>query len=112
MTNPTPYRLITSVELLPLLSACPLADLTRIDVGLEGDWSPTVTTVWTREGGRLSLTDVARVHESFKPSLELYFVDAWIGLHCFRRVGNTNVFDEDFLEKVVNDVESAIASST
>ena len=99
------------MELRPLLSTCPLDELTRIDFGLEGNWSPTVTTVWTRESGRQGQTDVVREHEFFKPSLELYFVDGWIGLHCFSRVGNANVFDEDLLEHVIDDVEAAIASS-
>ena len=100
------------MELLALLSACPLENLTRIDIGLEGDWSPTVRTVWRRNDGRLSQTDVAREHESYKPSLELYFVDGWIGLHCFRRVGNVNVLDESTVERAINDVEAAIASTS
>ncbi len=100
------------MDLLPLLSACPLEDLSRIDVGLEGDWSPTVTTVWTRENGRLGLADAVREHDIFRPCLELYFVDAWIGLHCFGRVGKANVLDETFLERVIRDVEAAMASHT
>jgi len=95
------------MDLPALLSACPLADLTRIDVGLEGNWSPTVTTVWTRESGRLVLSEVVREHECFKPSLELYFEDGWIGLHCFRRTANVNVLDEARLLRVVRDVEVA-----
>ena len=107
LNHPTPQTLGMTMDLPPLLSACPLADLTRIDVGLEGDWSPTVTTVWTREGGRLGFADVAREHEFFKPSLELYFTDGWIGLHCFHRTGNVNVLDEERLERVISDVEVA-----
>ena len=99
------------MELRSLLSACPLEDLTRIDVGLEGDWSPTVRTVWTRDGGRSGFSDVAREHRSHKPSVELYFVDGWIGLHCFRRIGNVNVLDETMVERVIDDVENAIGSS-
>ncbi len=95
------------MDLPALLSVCQLADLTRIDVGLEGDWNPTVTTVWTSEEGRLALADVVREHASFKPSLELYFEDGWIGLHCFRRTANVNVLDEERLLRVIRDVEVA-----
>ena len=100
------------MDLLALLSAVPLEKLMRIDVGLEGDWSPTVTTVWTRVDGRLGLSDVVREHELFKPSVELYFVGGWIGLHCCCRDGKVNVFDESLVERVIDDVEAAIASST
>ena len=99
------------MELPALLSACSLDDLTRIDVGLEGDWSPTVTTVWTRGDGRLGLSDVVREHEFCRPSLELCFVGGWIGLHCFCRDANVNVFDESLVERVIDEVEAAIASS-
>ena len=98
------------MELLPLLSVCPLSDLTRIDVGLEGDWSSTVATVWTCEQGRLGSARIIQDHEDFKPSLELYFTDGWIGLHCFRRVGHVNVLDEERLERVIADVEHARSS--
>lgn len=99
------------MELPRLLSACPLADLMRIDVGLEGDWSGSVTTVWSRANGWQGLSTVVRGHDRFKPSLELYFIGGWIGLHCFNRVGKANVLDEDFLQLVVQQVEEAIASS-
>ena len=100
------------MELPRLLSACPLADLMRIDVGLEGDWSGSVTTVWSRANGWQGLSRVVRGHEKFKPSLELYFIGGWIGLHCFNRVGKTNVLDEAFLQRVVLQVEKAITLSS
>ncbi len=100
------------MELRALLSACPLENLTRIDVGLEGDWSPTVTTIWTRDGGRLGFSEVVRQHECNRPSLELYFVGGWIGLHCFRRVGDANVFDESAVEQVIDEVEAALPRRT
>lgn len=99
------------MDLPALLSACQLADLTRIDVGLEGDWNPTVTTVWTSERGQLALAGVTREHEVLKPSLELYFADGWIGLHCFRRTANVNVLDEERLLRVIHDVEAACSGT-
>lgn len=97
------------MELMPLLSACDLHCLTRIDVGLEGDWSPTARAVWTREDGTLSLGGIVREHATLKPSLELYFDDGWIGIHCYRRVESSIVLDEDLLRKVIDQVEAAMA---
>jgi len=99
------------MELSALLSACSLDHLTRIDVGLEGDWSPTVTTVWTRNDGRLGLAEVVREHESFRPSVELYFVGGWIGLHCCNWDGQKHLLDESLVERVISDVEAAVASA-
>ncbi len=97
------------MELLPLLSACRLEALQRIDVGLEGDWSPTVRVVWTREAGSQQPERLVREHAAFKPSIELYFADGWIGLHCFRRAGGRNVLDEELLQTVIEQVEKTIA---
>jgi len=100
------------MDIQALLSACSIDDLTRVDVGLEGDWSRTVKTVWTRDDGWLGQRDVAREHESFKPSLELYLVDGWIGLHCCRWDGHAFVLDESLMARVVQDVEAEIAKSS
>ena len=95
-----------------LLSACSIDELTRIDVGLEGEWSQTVQTVWTRDDGWLSQKDVVREHASLKPSLELYLVDGWIGLHCCKWDGRVYVLDESLMERVVQDVEAERAKSS
>ena len=39
-----------------------LDGLLRIDVALEGDWNATVTTVWTRDRGRLGFDSVVQRH--------------------------------------------------
>jgi len=98
------------MDLLPLLSACRLDDLKRIDLGLEGDWSATVQVAWTRADGTLNLDEHRLEHEAFKPSLELYFDNGWIGLHCFRTIGSTNVLDVALLKRVVDTVEAALAA--
>jgi hypothetical protein len=98
------------MDLPPLLSACRLEDLTRIDVGLEGDWSTTVQVAWTRADGSLNPEEHRLEHEAFKPSLELYFDNGWIGLHCSRRVGGMNVLDVSFLKRVIDTVEAALAA--
>ena len=82
-----------------------LNELNKIDVALEGDWSSTVVTIWTCEKGFQGFSEVARSHERFKPSLELYFDGMWVGLHCFNRVDNENVFDEQLAMKVVEYVD-------
>lgn len=91
-----------------ILSFLPLTELTRIDVGLEGDWSPTVCTVWDREMGLVGFGHVTREHQSFKPSLELYFSDSWVGFHCYKVVEREYVFDEQFVREVIAEVEAAI----
>ena len=96
------------MELRPLLAACQLDDLTRIDLGLEGDWSESVQVAWTRDAGSQHVNRQRVEHPSFKPSLELYFKDGWIGLHCFRRVGDKNLLDEVLLEELIGLVETLI----
>ena len=98
------------MDIIPLLSACQLGDLKRIDVGLEGDWSPTVEVFWTREAGVLNRSDIVLQHVSYKPSLEVYFENGWIGLHCFRRAAGRNVLDRALLQRIVDAVEAALAA--
>ena len=78
----------------------------RIDLALEGDWSRTVVTVWTRDHGALGFTAATRSHPINKPSLELYFTDSWLGIHCFTRTAGQNVFDEEFASRIIEYVES------
>ena len=101
---------MSDFELSQILYALPLHALAKIDVGLEGDWSPTVTTVWTRSDGLIGFDDVARHHASHKPSLELYFAGSWFGIHCFSRVGDQNIFDERLARGVIAEVEAALAT--
>jgi hypothetical protein len=92
-----------------ILTEISLERLIRIDAGLEGDWSPTVVTVWSSDDGLVGFEAVADRHPVFKPSLELYFDGAWIGVHCFRRVGDENVFDEELARDVIGYVEEVRA---
>ena len=85
-----------------------LDTLLRIDVALEGNWSATVVTVWSRDRGSIGCEDVVHTHESFKPSLELYFDGSWLGLHCLTRIGGKNVFDESFATRVIAYVEEVL----
>lgn len=89
-----------------ILQSIPLEGIVRIDAGLEGDWSGSVVPVWTRAEGRLRFDDVVRVHARYRPSLELYFDEAWVGMHCYRRQGGENVFDEDLALEVIRWIES------
>ena len=88
-----------------ILDDIPLHDLKRIDAALEGNWNPTVTTVWTREKGFIGFGSVTHSDPNLKPSLELYFEDRWIGLHCYRKIGALNVFDEILAEQIIEYVE-------
>lgn len=95
-------------EILSLLASIPLQAIRRIDLGLEGDWSRTVVPVWSRQEGRLGFEDATRSHREHRPSLELYFDGAWVGIHSFRRDGEMNVFDERFADEVIRWVESEL----
>ncbi len=44
-----------------------------IELGLEGDWSATVRTVWSRDQGFLGFDGPATEHTDFRPALELYY---------------------------------------
>jgi hypothetical protein len=89
-------------ELIERLS---LDDLVRVDVGLEGDWSPSVTTVWTREHGLLGFDEAPHGHGRHIPSVELIFPEHWVGLRCFVREADRNIFDERLARAVVDLVE-------
>ncbi len=77
-------------------------------MALEGDWSPTVHTIWTREHGTLGFAAATRSHPINKPSLELYFTDSWVGIHCFTRTAGQIVFDEELASRIIEYVESQI----
>jgi len=91
-----------------LVRSVPLDGILRIDVGLEGDWSPTVVTVWSREAGFMAFSGVIESHPTYKPSLELYFQGVWLGIHCFNRTNDENVFNKDFARQVIDYVGSKL----
>ncbi len=95
-------------EIPNIVKRAPLADLTRIDVALEGKWSQTVTAVWTREDGFIGFSKVEKSHRTFRPSIELYFPGFWIGVHCFRRNRGKNVFDEKLSMAIINFVNEKL----
>jgi hypothetical protein len=79
-----------------------LTDLLRIDIGLEGNWAETVTTVWTREGGFRGFASAARQHRTYRPSIELVFSEGWIGLRCDRQAGSLYVLDEQVAREIID----------
>jgi hypothetical protein len=91
-----------------LVRRVPLDGILRIDVGLEGEWSGTVTTIWS-PGKPVDVGNVTRFHRVHKPSLELYFEGAWVGLHCFDRADGLNVFDEELAREIVSFIEASIS---
>lgn len=94
-----------------LIEKLPIESLIRIDMGLEGNWNPTVSTIWTREAGFKRFSTSGLSHPIFKPSLELYFPGIWIGLHCFRSDAGQNLFDKNLASEVVNFVEAKLKST-
>ena len=74
------------------------ADLVdRIELGLEGDWSATVRTVWSRDQGFLGFDG---------PATELYLADGWIGVHCFRFEDGRYMLDREKAEALIKHVRS------
>ena len=91
------------------LARVPLDGLLRIDAALEGDWSGTVGTLWTREGGVLPDCGGGLRHGTFRPCLELYFDAGWVGMHCFEVVDGEFVFDRKLASAIVDYVEGRLA---
>ena len=99
-------------EALPAaLRGLPLDAIVRIDAALEGDWSGTVSPVWTRADGLVGFAAVPRRHPARRPALELYFPGYWVGLHCCCEEAGTFVFDEPRARAVVAYVEMRLAAA-
>jgi hypothetical protein len=96
-------------EARALVESLELADLVRIDVSLEGDWSRAVATVWTREEGLLGFAAVPVRHPQHFPSIELIFPRHWLGIRCSLRDKEQNVFDERLARSVIDLVERRLA---
>ena len=95
-----------------ILTEVSLDRLVRIDAALEGDWSPSVVTVWSREDGFVGFESVASRHPTFKPGIELYFEDTWVGIHCYRRVDDENIFDTELARSVIEYVQRFLRKGT
>ena len=88
------------------LTVFPVDRVVRIDVGLEGNWSETVRQVWSRSAGFTGFEEVARSHPEYRPAVELYLADGWIGVHCSRVIDGQNVLDEAKARLLVEYVET------
>lgn len=87
-----------------ILDGVALDGILRIDAALEGDWSGTVVTVWRPGEMEPDFSQVVLEHPEYHPSLELYFEGRWVGVHCFRREGDQNRFDEEKARALVKEV--------
>lgn len=94
------------------LRSVPLDRVIRIDVGLEGNWSETVRQVWSPSKGFTGFEQVPRCHSEYRPALELYLVDGWIGIQCFQVSDGQNVLDEPKARRLVELVESCTGPSS
>jgi hypothetical protein len=81
-------------DILALIETLPLEGLVRIDAALEGDWSHSITTVWTCEKGLLGFGEMRMSHAEHLPSIELMFREQWVGVRCLVRDREQNRFDE------------------
>ena len=89
-----------------IISEISLKEIQKVVVGLEGNWNPTVVTIWTRDKGTLGFSKVIRTHANFKPSIELYFEKTWLGIHCYNRINGENIFDEEFAASIIDYIET------
>lgn len=92
-----------------VVASAPLGRIRRLDLGLEGDWSATATTIWDRDRGLIGIPETPYSHPHHRPSLELYYDGAWVGMHCFRRERELNVLDEALARSVIAWIESSLA---
>ena len=92
---------------LPWLDPAILPQVVRIDLGLEGDWSNSVTCVWDREEGYRGLPDALPVGRGLRPCLELYMEGGWIGIHCFVEHEGAHVLDRERARSLVEAVDRA-----
>lgn len=78
----------------PWLWDVPMEHVIRIDAGLEGRWTETVTPVWSEVAGFVGFGRAVTSHPRYRPALELALADGWIGVPCFRVCGGRNVLDQ------------------
>ena len=93
-----------------MLDDLSLDDLVRIDAGLEGDWSDTVVTIWTRQDGLIGFGSAPASHSEHFPSVELIFRAHWLGMRCYVRHAGLNELDERMAMTVIELVERRLAS--
>jgi hypothetical protein len=84
----------------------PVDGIQKVFAALEGDWNSTMVTIWTRDKGLLGFSKVTRTHSTFKPSIELYLEDTWLGIHCYKKINGKNVFDEEFAINLLEYLET------
>lgn len=95
-------------KLPSILEQINIDTIKRVDVALEGNWSNTVVTVWNANEGFIGFDKAIKSHRNLKPSIELYFTNTWIGIHCFRMEKNLNIFDEQYALNIINFIEEKI----
>lgn len=96
-------------QLRAVVASLSLDELVRIDAALEGDWSGSVSTVWTRGGGLLGFGGAPKCHPRHHPSIELIFPNHWVGLRCSVHDGEQNVFDETLARTLIDLVEQRLS---
>ncbi len=85
-----------------------LSNIKRIDYSMEGDWNANIVVIWERKKGVLDYSGITRSHYIHKPTIELYFENHWVGLHCYKNVEGNNLFDEDYALLIIKYIETQI----
>ena len=100
--------MIKTKKLPDILKEISLADIIRIDYALEGNWNNTVVTIWSRDKGFIGYPEENLMHNTLKPSIELYFNKLWLGIHCYNRINNKNIFDKEYADIIIKYIEDNI----
>jgi len=98
-----------AISILPdVLKEINLFGIIRVDYSMEGNWNDNLKVLWTREDGFLGFDGITIAHETFKPCLELYFDDYFLGIKCFKRIGNQNVVDKEMIDLIIKYIEFVV----
>ncbi len=57
--------------------------------------------MWSPATGFTGFDQVVRDHPKYRPAVELYLADGWIGIPCFRVSDGQNVLDEAKARRLV-----------
>jgi hypothetical protein len=95
--------------LADVLACAPVEELLRVDAGLEGAWTESARTLWSRGDG-LSGAEAFHLRDRTSlPCLELMFTDGWIGVRCSVRRRDSNVLDEALARHFIATIERRLS---
>lgn len=92
-----------------VIARAPVDQLLSVDGGLEGAWTESARTLWSRHDGLSDATAFDLRDNASLPCLELMFPGGWIGVRCSVRQGDHNVLDQRLARTLIRSVEQRLA---